>query len=290
MSELAMHSLWIDLEEGRYYLIPAEAVLPGGATLLITLTGEERQVEPTALDAWEVSGVEAQIHLQSAALRLLMQAGAGEESALLVEEGEEMPPDAKPAGETEAAFPREARRLFAVLFGLPGGGGAATEHLRLPQVLLRVAHILEESIAEEEERRAAAHQEIEALVEDFATQGIQLPAGIQELPTKVRRFYLMFEDRTPFEEFSRLLRVLAAQSWTEPTNLGELRALLQRVSRETRAFYEAEREAERQAEYRALAREAIREVQGDEPPTFDFKEVWAEYNAQKIEKEDAEQS
>ena len=276
-----MHSLWIDLEEGRYYLIPHEAVLPDGETLLVTLNGEERLAERSALEDWEVSGIEAQVHLQSAALRLLVQAGAGE--------GEEVSLDVEPAGGTEEPFPREARRLFAVLFGLPGGGGASTEHLRLPQVLLRLAHILEESIAEDEERRSEAQREMETLLEEFAAQGIALPGEIRTLPAKVRRFYLMFEDRTPFEEFSRLLRVLAAQSWTEPTNLQELRALLQRVSRETRAFYEAEREAERRAEYRAMAREAIREVQGDEPPAFDFKKVWAEYNAQKIEKEDGEQ-
>ncbi|MFP4344661.1 MAG: hypothetical protein ACLFU8_08215 [Anaerolineales bacterium] len=276
-----MQSLWIDLEEGRYYLIPAEAMLPGGETLLITLNGEERLVERSAVEVWEVPGIEAQLHLQSAALRLLLQAGAGGG-------GEEIPAGAEPADETEETFPREARRLFAVLFGLPGGGGAATAHLRLPRVLLRLAHILEESIAEDEERRAEAHREMETLVEEFVAQGIALPGELRDLPAKVRRFYLMFEDRTPFEEFSRLLRVLAAQSWTEPTNLQELRALLQRVGRETRAFYEAEREAERRAEYRAMAREAIREVQGDEPPAFDFKQVWAEYHAEKLEKEDGE--
>lgn len=63
-------TLWFG-ESTRYFLIPADAILPDGAFLIQTLEGEQRTVEEKPLITFEVSETEAKTHFKTNLLQAL---------------------------------------------------------------------------------------------------------------------------------------------------------------------------------------------------------------------------
>ena len=65
MNMKVSQTLWSNIERSRFFLIPNDHQIPDGDFLLRTITGRQMEVDPNALESFEVNRDEAKSWLNS---------------------------------------------------------------------------------------------------------------------------------------------------------------------------------------------------------------------------------
>ncbi len=274
MTKIQKRTLWIDLAQAHYYLIPDEQELPEGELRLITLTGRVRRVDSQAVSPWIVSDAEVQAHVQSAVLDFMM----GDKNTLL-----DWFPEQVPTAEDKATtIPiQPADDLSWLLFRVSGETlqkEPASGGLGLHNVVKALADLLGDIISGDEERLSAARKRVRDFRADLEKRGVQVHPRLDELPDKVYAWYTAGGDKTVFHQIEQTLQTTATRLRVAyEKGDTDIQGALADLARDIRAVLSEEEETpeQRQQRYREMARTSI-EAAG--LPKFDFKKLWAEYN------------
>ena len=271
-------TLWIDFSKPQYYLIPDEQELPAGELRLATLTGGARQVDAEAAAQWAISEATAQAHMQATVLDFL--SGAKGKLAELF--------SAAAAGvQEEAAASDQATTepdidLTLLLLGIPTEAlkrDPALGGLGLHNIIKTLADLLGDVISDDETRLAAARERVRLFRAELEKNGIQVHPRLDELPDKVHAWYTVTGDKAAFHQIEGMLQT-TADRLRLASEKGEVdyQSILSDLVQDARAVFaeDEETDEQRQQRYREMARSSI-EATG--VPKFDFKKLWAEYNA-----------
>ncbi|MBN2007096.1 MAG: hypothetical protein JXA21_27340 [Anaerolineae bacterium] len=237
------NTIWIDIENGKYYQIPnGQTPAPGDVTLY-TLSGKRQHVDAATIGQWEIPMEQAQAYLQLGALQLFSKQPTGEKA---VASGEEAPqPPVRIA-------PQDLAWLFHLL-----------------------AQAFADCIAEEENRLDNARQQLLVLRNKVQELGSDLdPIVVEMLPELIHNSYLSAENRTGFHRTAKLLQGIANQFDQLGNNPNNLLQMLTQMNQLIGGMSREETDEERQQRYREMARQAMPPV-----PRPDVNKMIADYKA-----------
>ena len=58
-------SLWVNANQSKYFLIPINEIIPDGNFLILTILGEEKNVDINAITPFEITEIEAKQYLET---------------------------------------------------------------------------------------------------------------------------------------------------------------------------------------------------------------------------------
>jgi hypothetical protein len=146
--------LYIDRVRGKYYNVPAHHTLPPGDSVIRNMFGQERSVNPVALAPFEISAYRARRYLLRQALSLLREANKAPDLQL-----------------------RDLLRL---------PGLTARRGLRL---LSGLRALLTGVTSDDPGAQEAAREQMRALREWLAAQGVESNEVLESLPDQLREQY-----------------------------------------------------------------------------------------------------
>lgn len=238
------NTIWIDLQNAKYYQIPKEQTLTPGDTILYTLSGKRQYVDVTTISDWEIPMEQAQAYLQLGALQLFSKHPANEEAATSDQETTPQP--------SVRIAPQDLAWLFHIL-----------------------AQILSNCITEDENGLDNARQQLLVLRNKAQELGSDLdPIVVEMLPELIHNSYLSAKDRTGFHKTVRLVQGIANQFDQLGNNPNNLLQMLTRITQLTEGWGKEETAEERQQRYREMARQAMPKI-----PQPDVNQMVADYRA-----------
>ncbi len=237
------NTIWIDIQNAKYYQIPNGQTLSPGDVILYTLSGKIQHVDAATISQWEIPMEQAQAYLQLGALQLFSKRPANEETT--------------PSGE-------EAPQLLARI---------------APQDLAWLFHLLAQTfadcIAEDENRLNDARQQLLVLRNKAQELGSDLdPIVVEMLPELIHNSYLSAENRTGFHRTAKLLQGIANQFDQLGDHPNNLLQMLTQVNQLIEGMSREETDEERQQRYGEMARQAMPPI-----PRPNVNKMVADYKA-----------
>jgi hypothetical protein len=236
--------LWIDPQQQRFFLIPADQQLPGGKTRLLSLASEEYFVAASALDPFEVSWSEVERYLNQQTDQMLDQV-----NALLKN------PEALARVFSASPASPEVLEMVSALFKIP------EESLDRETIATQKRHFLNNLRETLRENSAEEPQKVlEPLQTYLKQQGITLNLSLPELPQEEGE---SVDEEALLRQWKPLLLVLQNALITDP----ELQDLLQKAVPNP-----SQRPPVVTEEYRQVARAALADArQALKVPQLDFQ-------------------
>jgi hypothetical protein len=277
------HSLWINATRTRYFLIPDDQEIRNGDFILYTLTGDEKKVDPAALESFEIAQEEANSHLQTEMSKAMEQAKSAITNLLTfgTQAGSHKAPSAPSPAANQT---QEGLNIISALLGVPpeelqNNPEAAKDSLG--KLLLGLKTIVEGATTQESEQIEYLRTQMQTMQERLEEQGIKFEAGLEELPEHLRDWYLSTNHQQNLKEMSSGLREFAdqldqllAETGGENNNeisLAFLKGLSRVVSNPEDEALQQENKLE---QYRQEARKSIEKArQGRKMPSFNFDDL-----------------
>src|SRR5512139_2219879 len=170
MGEIPPQTLWIELQQGRYFLMREGKKLPEGETLLFSPSGLSCRVDLAGVVAWEVPESAALAYLQINATQYfldLRERVLGWQSW-----GESLNTDSS----AQAGLAGDSL-LASLLLGFTPEEARQDPHaplLGLRHLVLRIADLIEDSIAGNEEQLEQARQNLRLVTAQLRAQSIEI--------------------------------------------------------------------------------------------------------------------
>lgn len=240
---MSEQSLWIDSQRQRFFLIPFDQELPAGPIRILSLVSEERFVDASVLDPFEVSSsdVDRYLNLQTDQIR-------DQVSALLKN------PEALARVFSASPASPEVLEMVSELLQIPKENlDPETIAIQKQTLLNTLRERLRENTAEDPQNI------LDPLQIYLKQQGITLDLSLPELPTEGESF----DEEALLAQWKPLLLVLQNALITDP----ELQDLLQKAVPKQPQTPPVVTE-----EYRQVARAALADArQALKVPKLDFK-------------------
>jgi len=264
-------SLWIDINQGKYFLIPNEYTFLDGDTVLVSLKGTLQQVDSEALSNWEITADQFELYITNKAVAFLPHIQAGINGFLSSLNNQ---------GETESSSPPTEPQLqqTAQFFGVtPDMLQTSLAQVGLNKMVTIFANFLTNCISEDALQFQLAKKRVQSFRKDLQKNNIEVTDSIESLPEKIQYWYHVSDNKDEFHQLIESLRDFAVQIQDSPANHLNLNQVIRNFGDTLHNLFEDDTVEKRMARYRDKARQAI----GTKTPTFDFKTVWAEYNQEK---------
>ncbi|MDJ0592860.1 MAG: hypothetical protein QNJ72_23195 [Pleurocapsa sp. MO_226.B13] len=185
-------TLWSDVERSRFFLIPGDRKIPPGDFPLRTITGRQMEVDPKALETFEISREEAKNWLNSQFGQVIEEAKGKFTNYLgnLGKSATQSQPDTEVKTSSKTAY--TSLSLLSELTGEP------VENLQTePDAIARsIRHLLsdlikiwENSTAANAEQLQTARNQIKNVKSIFQAHGIMVSEKLDEIPDQLHEFY-----------------------------------------------------------------------------------------------------
>jgi len=232
--------LWSDLSRSRHFLIPDDEKLPSGDFILRTLTGRQQQVDPKALEPFEISQEQAKAWLKGQLGQVLQSAKGAVMDALsrgLAKMQEFEPPQSEPSpsAKKKPAAPESFKGL-ALLSAL---SGEPVERLRtdtealshsIQKIVAELSGIFEDATASADGSLKNARQRVRTLRTILKEHGLPISARVDLIPDRLRAMVHSAEHRQDVDDTIAGLEALA-QGFEQGAAMAakHLRSLAQRL-------------------------------------------------------------
>ena len=216
---ITLKTLWSDFTRTRHFLIPDNENLPSGDFILRTLTGRQQQVDPKALEPFEISQEQAKAWLKDQFGQVLQSAKGVVMDALgrgLAKMQEFEPPQGQKSPSAnerpKEPEPSPGLALLAALSGEP------VERLRtdtesiergIQKIVAELSGIFEDSVAPDNDSLDKAHQRIRTLRTVLKEHGLPVSARADFIPDRLREMVRSAEHRQDVKDTAAGLEALA---------------------------------------------------------------------------------
>lgn len=212
MSDDRQSALWMDTNRMRYFLIPADATIPVGETILYALDGRQCQVDPAGLAAFEITQDQARHVLQAQVDQALAQ--TRQALSTLVALARDEPPEiaqstARPWDQSQQGLKALAALLDMSPQDLPDNPQAVQTGLM--HLIGELKEMAEGVFNQEASQLQVAQVRLNAWQEKLEAQGIDLGIDLRQLPTRLSAWYNSADREQNLRAVSAHLRELADQ-------------------------------------------------------------------------------
>ena len=203
----AIDKITLYTTQTKYYLIPADHLLPEGDYLIRASGGEERAVNLADIAAFEISQAQAEAHIKNQ-----LQEGAAQVKTALAAAWQRARQKAK--ARREAYESRPPSKIVKELLGFTAG-----ELRQKPELAEEQLHhffgglktILESISDDDPAKQEAARAEIRALRERLEAAGFEPGQRLEQLLDKLHSAHFSFEREQRLRDTAAGLEIIAGQ-------------------------------------------------------------------------------
>ena len=207
-------TLWSDVERSRFFLIPGDRKISPGDFPLRTITGRQMEVDPNALETFEISREEAKTWLNSQFGQVLEEAKGKLTNYLgsLGKSATQSQPDTEVKTSSKTAY--TSLSLLSELTGEPvenlqTEADAIARSIR--HLLSDLIKIWENSTAANPEQLQTARNQIKNVKSILQAHGIMVSEKLDEIPERLHEFYSSSPHTQNSQEKAANLEQLADQ-------------------------------------------------------------------------------
>ncbi|MEQ8999924.1 MAG: hypothetical protein RID53_25850 [Coleofasciculus sp. B1-GNL1-01] len=266
-------SLWIDVTQTRYFLIPSRQEIPGGNFQIYNLEGEQKKVAIAKIASYEITQEQATAYLESQINQAIDQAKDALFNQITFSIGK--------SPET----PRQTTtlsELMAVLLGvspeeLPNHPERAK--VSLEKLIATFKDIIGGSLSKDSARLDVARQQMHIIQTNLKAHGIDLGNTLEQFPDKLHNLHFSAKSAASLHQMTANLRKFADQidkiSDNKERSFKEVMTAFANAYRDLFGKEdEAQAQARLQQEYRKMADEAITESLNQHPmPSLKFEDL-----------------
>ncbi|HAG83088.1 MAG TPA: hypothetical protein DCL61_18480 [Cyanobacteria bacterium UBA12227] len=267
------YSLWIDVTQTRYFLIPHTQKIPDGNFPIYNLDGEQKDVAIAAIASFEITQKQAKAHLETEINQAIEQAKNTLFHTITLSIGKS-PETVRPT--------TTLSELIAVLLGVSIDELADKPELAkvgLENIITAFKNVIKASLSQDQNQLDLVRQQMRSWQTILENHGIDLGQLLEQFPDQLNDLHLSTESAASIHQMTSKLRKLADQI-DQPSDNKErnFTDAITNFVKNYREIFGQENEAQKQErlqqEYRKMADKAIVESLSQYPmPSLKFEDL-----------------
>ncbi len=266
-------SLWIDITQTHYFLIPYTQELPGGNFPIYNLDGEQKDVAIAAIASFEITQEQAKAHLETEINQAIEQAKNTLFHTITLSIGQS-PETVRPT--------TNISELIAVILGVSIDELADKPELAkvgLENIITAFKNVIKASLSQDQNQLDLVRQQMRSWQTILENHGIDLGQLLEQFPDQLHSLHLSTESSASIHQMTSKLRKLADQIDKPSDNKDQnFTDAITNFVKNYRELFGQENEAQKQEklqqEYRKMADKAIAESLSQYPmPSLKFEDL-----------------